>query len=192
MGTARINGFDGVRGLSAIAVVLSHLHVYQWLEDRGLLSPAITPMLTGTTGVQAFFILSGYLITHLLIGEIDHTGTVSIKKFYIRRTLRIFPLHVLFLALATVIYALDPRVTTMPSLLYAAGYAYNFVPIGIYTPFLGHTWSLAVEEHFYLLWPFLFLTLFVRHRKLLMCMLPLYITKMRAEKYFTVERSCVI
>jgi peptidoglycan/LPS O-acetylase OafA/YrhL len=158
--SSTIKGLDGIRGLSALSVVLTHLHAFVLLENLGILSKRITPMINGTAGVQAFFILSGFLITSLLIAEIRKTNTVSLKNFFMRRALRIFPLYYLFLIISTVIYALDNRVTSPNSLMFAYAYIYNFVPKSVYTSFLGHTWSLAVEEHFYLLWPFLFLCLY--------------------------------
>lgn len=160
--TNRILGFDGIRGLAAITVVITHLSFWKFLTDHGLLTPSITPMLG--TGVQAFFILSGFLITVLLISELETTGKISLKHFFIRRTLRIFPLYVLFLVIVTLIYFIDSKVTTKVSLLFAYGYIYNFVPKSLYTSFLGHTWSLAVEEHFYLIWPFIFAYSFQKRR----------------------------
>lgn len=132
-------------------------------------------MVYGGTGVQAFFILSGFLITSLLISEVETTGTISIKNFFMRRTLRIVPLYILFLLVVTVIYFIDEQVTTKTSLLFAYAYIYNFVPYEFYTSFLGHTWSLAVEEHFYIIWPFIFLFAFQLRRTALLVFLCLCI-----------------
>jgi peptidoglycan/LPS O-acetylase OafA/YrhL len=172
--TKRILGFDGIRGLAAVFVVLTHLHFWKLLENHHLLNPALTPLF-GATGVQAFFILSGFLITALLITELESTGSISLKYFFIRRSLRIFPLYLLFLALVTLIYYIDTRVTTTASLLFAYSYLYNFIPKSLYTPFLGHTWSLAVEEHFYLFWPFIFVIAFKKHRTPLLIVIVLYL-----------------
>lgn len=169
--TKKILGFDGIRGLAAIMVVLTHLGFWKFLSDHNLLIPSIIPMIHGQTGVQAFFILSGFLITALLIAEKESTGTIAIKHFFIRRALRIFPLYILFLIIATIIYLIDTKVITKESLLFAYGYIYNFVPKSLYTPFLGHTWSLAVEEHFYLIWPFIFAYTFQKRRTLLLAFL---------------------
>ncbi|MBK7900545.1 MAG: acyltransferase [Azonexus sp.] len=164
MAHRNIKGFDGIRALAVIAVILSHVGVYAALTERGLLSEPILAMVGGGTGVQAFFVLSGFLITSLLIAEFDATGSISIRKFILRRTLRIFPLYILFLLIVTVLHLLLPGVTTWPSLYYAYAYAFNFAPTQHYTPILGHTWSLAVEEHFYLVWPSLFLLTYARRR----------------------------
>jgi peptidoglycan/LPS O-acetylase OafA/YrhL len=152
----KIKGFDGVRGLAVISVVLTHTGFWTYLVDRNYLDEALLPLLYGATAVQVFFILSGFLITLLLINEYEKTGTVSIKKFIIRRTLRIFPLYILFLIIATLLHVFGRNVTSWSSLFYAYLYIYNFVPTKIYTFFLGHTWSLAVEEHFYIIWPIVY------------------------------------
>ena len=167
MAHRNIKGFDGIRALAVIAVILSHVGVYAALTERGLLSEPLLAMVGGGTGVQAFVVLSGFLITSLLIAEFDATGSISIRKFILRRTLRIFPLYILFLLVVTVLHLLLPGVTTWPSLYYAYAYAFNFAPTQHYTPILGHTWSLAVEEHFYLVWPSLFLLTYARRRPFL-------------------------
>lgn len=171
----KIKGFDGIRALAVISVVLTHLHLWVKLKEHGYLAESVVPLVSGTTGVQAFFILSGFLITLLLIREHAAFGRISLKNFIIRRSLRIFPLYILFLLLATIINAVGSHVTTWQSLSYAYFYAYNFVPKEIYTSFLGHTWSLAVEEHFYLVWPLTFLILYSRNRLLILLSLMTFI-----------------
>lgn len=158
-----IKGFDGIRALAVISVVLTHLGVFNVLTENHFLSPALIPMIHGGTGVQAFFVLSGFLITTLLVNEFNTTGTISIKNFILRRVLRIFPLYILFLIFATLLHILGRNVTSWESLTYAYLYCYNFVPKEFYTSFMGHTWSLAVEEHFYFVWPIVFLLLFGKY-----------------------------
>jgi peptidoglycan/LPS O-acetylase OafA/YrhL len=169
--TRRILGFDGIRGLAVLSVVLTHLHVWKYLQDNGWLSAAFSPMVRGVTAVQAFFVLSGFLITSLLISEFERAGSISIKRFFIRRSLRIVPLYAVFLLWAVLVFALDSRATTVRSLLFAGAYVYNFVPRADETPFMGHTWSLAVEEHFYLAWPLVFICLFPKRRTQLLALL---------------------
>ncbi|MCR9088739.1 MAG: acyltransferase [Rhodobacteraceae bacterium] len=158
----RIKGFDGIRAISIALVVLAHLHVFLGLARLDLLPYRALPLVSGETGVMAFFVLSGFLITSLLVHEQRETGHVDLKSFYIRRTLRIFPVYfacIFFILLIRFFLNTDISDTSM---VYAALYIYNFIPREAYSTTLGHTWSLAVEEHFYLLWPFLFLAFYQR------------------------------
>jgi peptidoglycan/LPS O-acetylase OafA/YrhL len=147
-----------LRALAVIAVVLTHVGLYKGHEDAALL-----PLVHGITGVRVFFVLSGFLITRLLLQEFERSGRISYANFIARRALRIFPLYYLFLLLVTLFYWAgwwQPRGDG--GLLFAWLYAYNFVPSSQYDPLLAHTWSLAVEEHFYLLWPLALLWLMPR------------------------------
>jgi peptidoglycan/LPS O-acetylase OafA/YrhL len=108
---------------------------------------------SGGTGVQVFFVISGFLITTLLLREQAASGRVSIRHFLLRRFLRIFPVYYLFLAVVAVLMGVRSIDPSFPGLGLAAAYASNFITQAQVTGELGHTWSLAVEEHFYLLWP---------------------------------------
>lgn len=143
---------DGVRGIAVLLVIGFH---------------AINiPRNGGTVGVGIFFVLSGFLITTLLLEEHDRRGTVSLRLFYVRRALRLFPL--LYLALAIVALAVPfmhgaERAHYTSSLLWCAFYAGNLY--GLTTSFselapaTAHLWSLAVEEQFYLVWPALLIVI---------------------------------
>jgi peptidoglycan/LPS O-acetylase OafA/YrhL len=136
---------DGVRGLSVLAVVWHHT------------APAFSGVAAsqrGFLGVDMFFVLSGFLIVTLLLREQDRYGRVSLKDFYVRRSLRIFPLYYgLLLALAAVVLV-APGLRFAPEffedLPYLATYTSNWVHVA---GLLGITWSLAAEEQFYLVWP---------------------------------------
>jgi peptidoglycan/LPS O-acetylase OafA/YrhL len=106
----------------------------------------------GAPGVTVFFVISGYLITTLLLRELQKSGTISIGAFFQRRLLRITPAYLMFVAAAALVGALglsrvDPKV--FPFLL---TYTYNLKP-GLDDSTIGIAWSLCVEERFYLLWP---------------------------------------
>lgn len=108
----------------------------------------------GQVGVTIFFIISGFLITYLLLIEENKTGSISLKKFYFRRTIRIFPayyflLFVYFILQQVGILYFD-KISWITSLTYTKQFGYG---IGESTV---HLWSLSVEEIFYLVWPFLF------------------------------------
>jgi len=182
----KILGFDGVRALAVISVVATHYGLFHEIDVESGLSDYL-PLVHGGTGVQAFFILSGFLITSLLIGEQHRNSRISIKNFIIRRSLRIFPLYILVLVLSTLIYLfLDSDISGV-SLVYAYTYIYNFIPLEHYSSLLGHTWSLAVEEHFYLIWPLFFSFLFPSKRKLLLFFVTLFMVASLLVYYFLIK-----
>jgi len=158
----RIAGLDGLRALAVVSVVLTHYGAFANLEKSPFL-----PLFHGVTGVRAFFVLSGFLITRLLLQEHEQNGRISYGDFVARRALRIFPLYFLFLLLASLLFVAGYWKTNPAGLTYAWLYVYNFVPPTLYDPLLAHTWSLAVEEHFYLLWPLALLILVPRERALI-------------------------
>ncbi len=162
----RIPGFDGLRALAALAVVLTHLHVYHALVARNILTPEFVNGINGWAGVQLFFSLSGFLITLLLIREHQQKGRISLRNFYLRRLLRIVPLYMLVVILVGVLQVLGAHAAPPEGLWFAVAYMYNFVPREWYSSVLGHTWSLAVEEHFYVLWPLVLVALYPALRKL--------------------------
>ena len=103
-------------------------------------------------GVNIFFAISGFLITHLLIKESDDTGDINFPRFYLRRAFRIFPPLYIYLAVAAILKLHNPSLFTWQSFISAGTYIWNYNP---HTNgwLIGHTWSLSLEEQFYLLWP---------------------------------------
>jgi len=152
---SHIPALDGIRAVSVLIVILYHGGV-EWVP--------------GDLGVSVFFVLSGFLITWLLFKEEDRTGYVSIKSFYIRRILRIFPAYYVFLAVSIGFdyvrgYRWD-HALIYSGVFYVTNY-YNALH-GHPPTAIAHAWSLAIEEQFYLLWPFLFL-MFRRRKEFLIC-----------------------
>jgi peptidoglycan/LPS O-acetylase OafA/YrhL len=140
--SGRIPSLDGLRAVSVTMVLVAHLATRAGLHLR---------LDLGNLGVRVFFVLSGFLITTLLAREHETTGRIGLGAFYLRRTLRIFPpFYALLLAVTAARLA---GVLPLPwsDLAHAATYTMNYAPERTWT--LGHTWSLAVEEQFYLLWP---------------------------------------
>src|SRR5436853_6665467 len=137
----RIPSLDGLRAISITLVVLSHLVKWKHI--------ALAPLQAdGGLRVQIFFVLSGYLITKLLLTEYDRTSTISLREFYIRRAFRIFPAAFVFLAIVVPLYWHEMR-------WYHVAAAFFYVAnMDIARPWVfGHLWSLSIEEQFYLLWP---------------------------------------
>lgn len=149
--SGRIASLDGLRAISILLVLLGHAAMSDGAPH--LLSPLSH---IGNIGVRFFFVISGFLITTLLLKEQAKTGTISLKQFYLRRTLRIFPAAYFFIAIMALLAATH-RITTMipHEVLYAATYTMNYHDF--HAVWLGQLWSLAVEEQFYLLWPGLML-----------------------------------
>ncbi len=146
-----LNGINGLRAIAALSVVIFHMNMS---FEKYNLKNLRTIDLAGF-GVTIFFAISGFLITYLLLKE-KEMQSISIKKFYIRRILRIWPLYFLVLIIS-VFTAYYYNIGNLPgSLLYYIFLAAN-IPfiLNITLPFLGHYWSLGVEEQFYLFWPWL-------------------------------------
>lgn len=137
-----IPSLDGLRTISVALVMLGHLY-----GTVGYPRNTVTRELSQFAhfGVQVFFVISGFLITTLLLRERHQTGRIDLKNFYLRRTLRIFPAAFFYITVMALL--LHPGY-----LLYA--YTYTMCYASQARPWvLGHLWSLSVEEQFYLLWP---------------------------------------
>lgn len=153
---------DGVRAIAALLVM--YLHYFNEISiDSQTLKLFFLSAKLGQTGVTLFFVLSGFLITRILLHS--ETNKSYFKNFYIRRSLRIFPLYYLILAIDNFLSPLIFQQPVQPwsERFYYYAYLQNFAITFDWTnngP--GHFWSLAVEEHFYLVWPFIIY--FFRHK----------------------------
>lgn len=138
-------GLDGLRALAVMAVVWHHAH-------PGYAALPISR--NGFLGVDVFFVLSGFLITTLLLNERRATGSISLQNFYVRRSLRIFPLYYLVLAFLSVYFMVMSAGANAAAffreLPWHASYTSNWVPL---ESMMAITWSLSTEEQFYLVWP---------------------------------------
>ncbi|WP_316824794.1 acyltransferase [Pedobacter miscanthi] len=162
----RIPSLDGFRAISIILVVFSHCRFFKdfpaYLFDFARQCDV---------GVTVFFVISGYLITSLLIREYKNTGKINIKAFFIRRAFRIIPVFFLYVCFVlSVNNSLQLGVTTT-NFLYAITFTANFDPMPSW--YLGHFWTLSIEEQFYLFWPAFFF-LFNKNIKLIVVLLILY------------------
>jgi peptidoglycan/LPS O-acetylase OafA/YrhL len=142
-----IPGLDGMRAIAFFFVFIAHAQPFK--------------VLPGGFGVTVFFFLSGFLITSLLRGEARKTGSISLKDFYLRRVLRIFPpcyltvIIVTTLAAMGILYNRESYASLVSAFLYFSNY-WNILSWGNLPAGLGILWSLAVEEHYYLLFPLLY------------------------------------
>lgn len=164
---------DGVRAFAVMAVLFFHL---PGASGGGLLPG-------GWIGVDLFFVLSGYLITSILKGELDETGTVRLKRFYLRRVLRLMPAFAALLLVTTVLGALSKSHLddALQAGFFAATYTMNWYRAFSDGPLwlLGHSWSLAIEEQFYLVWPAALLLIKSKHRTAVVVVLVLAVIAWR-------------
>lgn len=159
--TIRIKGLDGIRAVAVVMVLISHI-VHQpgvslgWLH--GTIGDTIIRLL-GRFGVVLFFVLSGYLITTLLCNERERSNRVDLRRFWVRRAFRIFPVFYAYLSVIAVITALSILNLNPLAIIFAGTYTlnYSFIfsnqPLGTDYPIVGHFWTLSVEEQFYLIFP---------------------------------------
>jgi peptidoglycan/LPS O-acetylase OafA/YrhL len=139
---------DGLRGLAVIQVLLFHARLPGFVN--------------GDVGVGVFFVLSGFLITFLIMSELARTGKFSLRNFYLRRVRRLLPAYAVVMTFCVVaaltIWDLPTLRGAMASVFYVSNWALALVPnkgLGM----LHHTWTLSIEEQFYLVWPALLLCL---------------------------------
>lgn len=164
---------DAIRWIAALMVFLGHAvsPSYQYLQpEDSIWGKLLYAVSQGQTGVSIFFVLSGFLITYLLISEYELTSTISLRKFYIRRILRIWPLYYLVIAFSFFIY---PALNTMTgtdhpldsNVWYHLTFLSNFDIMRVAQNFGSAarsqdiTWSVSVEEQFYLVWPLILVVL---------------------------------
>jgi len=162
MSNNRIGSLDGIRAIAILLVLAGHC--FDNYFHASSIPSWITEILGNSSfGVRLFFVLSGFLITSLLIKERSKNGCVSLKRFYLRRTIRIFPAFYLYIAVVALVASLGYLKISRYEFMGAATYTWNYVYIWFHHPttdghwFLGHLWTLSLEEQFYLCWPLLFI-----------------------------------
>lgn len=149
-------GLNGIRAIAALSVVI--VHTGQYLYLFGLQPAERYKWHWQSYAVTLFFVLSGYLITYLLLEEKARTTTISLRGFYLRRVLRIWPLYYLIVILTVILHEFCPatgipEVPASSLVLYAVLLANVVLVMGAPVTPLGPLWSIGVEEQFYALWP---------------------------------------
>jgi peptidoglycan/LPS O-acetylase OafA/YrhL len=155
---SRLSGLDGLRGIAVLAVIIYHAD--------------ISMLMGGFLGVDVFFVLSGFLITNLLLEELARTNTIDRASFYLRRIRRLLPALFLVLiasVLVSGLFVADAAYQVRRDLPWAIAFVLNwsylffeqsyFVNISR-PPLLQHLWSLSIEEQFYVIWPLLIIGLY--------------------------------
>lgn len=150
LGQRYFASLDGVRCLSIGAVLWHHSPAFDPATE------SVRLLLRGYLGVDLFFVLSGFLITTLLLREEVRNGRISISGFYRRRALRILPVYFLLVTVLSIYYIwIKGEVQYGPMVPYYYLFLANFLIGDI--PLLAPTWSLSVEEQYYLVWPLVIL-----------------------------------
>jgi len=153
----RISELDGLRAFSVALVIVYH----SWLWSKTVSIPGAMTWLidyVGLLGVKIFFVISGFIITRLMLEEVADTGTFRVGDFFIKRVFRIIPAFWIYLSVTTLliwcgaVYS-DPA-NLVPSLFFTS----DFLQFG-QSFFYAHSWSLSVEEQYYLLFPVLVILL---------------------------------
>ncbi len=154
-----------MRAISILLVLFGHLVG----TDRFWFTEVTEPVRAlAKFGVHVFFVISGYLITRILMGEWHRTGSISIGRFYTRRAFRILPVAIAYLGVVAVLAWAGVVPMLWSDFLHAASYTMNFIDGPSWA--VGHLWSLSVEEQFYILWP-LALVVLRWHRAQMACLL---------------------
>lgn len=155
--SGRIPSLDGLRATSIALVLIGHL-----AGTRGfpLAADVGNALALGHVGVHFFFVISGFLITGLLLQELDKSGRIQLGRFYFRRTLRIFPAYYTLIFVLVLAQAAGTLMLAPGDVAHAVTYTSNYDAGRSW--WVGHTWSLGVEEQFYVLWPAVLVTLGAR------------------------------
>ncbi|TDG37712.1 acyltransferase [Pedobacter changchengzhani] len=159
-----IKGLDGLRGIAAILVILGHIELLKKVFGFKNVYDGGGPfyIYLGALAVTFFFVLSGFLITYLLLNEREKNNNISIKNFYLRRVLRIWPVYYLlfiigFIAFPFIINSNLLLPNHIPKDNYWRSFLFNFLLLPNFVkpsnPIAFQSWSIGVEEQFYIFWP---------------------------------------
>lgn len=160
--TRYMPGLDGLRAIAVIGIIIYHLNK-QWLTG-------------GFLGVDTFFVISGYLITSLLLFEYESTGIINLKQFWLRRIKRLIPamlVLVMVVTVATLIFKpaeiVNIKQDAFAAIFYVSNWWYIATDVNYFEQFafmpLKHLWSLAIEEQFYIIFPIVFILLLLTIKK---------------------------
>ena len=152
--TNYFKGLDSLRAIAALMVVLGHIEILKNINNfPSVTNQSKNNLPDGHLGVVLFFVLSGFLITYLLIQEKEKNNFISLKKFYLRRIFRIWPVY--YLVLFASYFLFDEKYNSI-SILLCLGIFPNIAhALNLGWPSSPQIWSIGVEEQYYLFWPIL-------------------------------------
>ncbi len=183
-----IKGYDSLRAISIMLVIITHLGLYEYLSSFFEVSNRVWRIICGDTGVQIFFTLSGFLITSILLNEKVKSGSIHFKNFYARRFLRLLPALLIFYIIIVPLMYFKAVPSNFWGLIYSFFYVYNFVPNQYFSLELSHMWSLALEEQFYLTWP---LVIFLLKRRLSLTVFSIIIVVLCVVNYLILQDTSI-
>jgi peptidoglycan/LPS O-acetylase OafA/YrhL len=187
MVNGRIASLDGLRAIAVGLVLAGHAADAYLGAARSLWW---VPVCNSSLGVRLFFVLSGFLITGLLVREQEKHGKISLRDFYIRRSLRIFPAFYLFLGVIGLLAIGGWLQSSWQQSVGAATYTWNYLHLWYRggpqdgSWFMGHLWTLSLEEQFYLLWPGLIILCGWARARWICLAIPLLMPGFRIAWYF--------
>lgn len=153
----RIRALDGLRCLAVLLVIAGHgADAYLPAHANALW---LAPLVNASLGVRLFFVLSGFLITSLLLREQQQRGSIDWRAFVLRRSLRIWPALWAYLLVMLLLSRLGVLAISPGQLVAAVTFTWNYAALWVHDGtnqgawFLGHLWTLALEQQFYLAWP---------------------------------------
>jgi peptidoglycan/LPS O-acetylase OafA/YrhL len=185
------SAIDGVRAICVLLVMLNHLKV----------DSSVLRYVHGYIGVDIFFVISGFLITDLLVIEEKKSGRIDLKAFYLRRAFRILPIYSVVLAIYIAICHLPSQAEKWVELKGGLPYFLLFLNEFVREPnggtVFGQTWSLGIEEKFYLIWPVAFFILFKASRARILVVVALFsltafLPFVLAKSYYGLLAGCVM
>jgi peptidoglycan/LPS O-acetylase OafA/YrhL len=177
----RLPSLDGLRAIAATMVVLGHSEKLLKVGRRMPFGSGVVDA-WGPAGVTAFFAISGFLITTLLLGEKREAGSIDLRSFYLRRTFRILPAYWVYLGAIALLAAAGVVMASPRGFAHAVSFTTDYVNPDSWV--LNHSWSLSVEEQFYLLWPAAVVALgAVSARRMALCLI-LAAPVLRVVSYF--------
>ena len=146
----RLPSLDGLRAISALMVVVGHAGKVLQVGRHLPFGSGVVDV-WGPVGVTVFFVLSGFLITRLIVRERRTTGTMDVRAFYLRRALRILPAYWVYIAVIAILARMHLVLASPSSFARSLSFTTNY--LNPHSWVLNHSWSLSIEEQFYLLWP---------------------------------------